>query len=128
MAVKRTRKNVTEPQGIVYKWKKLGGGTLYMDKKIIKPNDVFEARESDIPKSFLDCLVKLSPVEEQEAPVQTKAEKPITKKAEKKEAKEPNYKVEKTEKGFDIVDKQGKTVNELPLEKEEADELLDAIE
>ncbi len=58
-----------------YEWKKLTGGSFNMvqedgTRKIIKKGDLFNAKESQIPKSFLGMFEKLDEVVEVKEPVE----------------------------------------------------------
>lgn len=64
--MKRTKKKVEETNSEnekMIKWVKTGGGTFTTkDGRTIKPNEVFFAPASAIPKAFRDIIV---PVDEQ---------------------------------------------------------------
>ena len=55
------------------KWRKIGKGSLrYIRGRIIKPNEVFFAREDEIPKPFRKFVVAVEDVpEEYSSPVQS---------------------------------------------------------
>jgi hypothetical protein len=58
---------VVEPEPIKkLRWKKIGGGSLRLFHKIIKPNEIFYAHESEIPKSFMDTIICMEDVEVRE--------------------------------------------------------------
>ncbi len=52
------------------RWRKIGGGSLVLGKRFIKPNQVFLARPDEIPKGFLDCIKPLEDLPE-EKPVKS---------------------------------------------------------
>ena len=44
-------------------WKKLGGGSFRLATgRIIKPNQIFDATEAEIPKAFRDVVVSVKPL------------------------------------------------------------------
>ena len=51
---------MTESKAI--KWRKIGGGSLRWNGKIIKPNEIFRARPEEVPLSFRKYLVALEDV------------------------------------------------------------------
>jgi len=55
------------------KWRKIGKGSLrYIRGRIIKPNEIFVAREDEIPKPFRKFVVAVEDIpEEDRAPVQS---------------------------------------------------------
>jgi hypothetical protein len=104
----------TPPQPKKIRFKNLSG-TFRFGNKLIKPNQVFEAHLSEIPKSFLRDLEQLDEVEE--IPEQISIP-------------EFQYKMEPDEDldgFFNVVDKQGKILNEEPLTEVEASELLNTL-
>ena len=111
-----------DPVGkVVLTWKKIGGGSLRWNNRIIKPGEIFEAALEDLPKAFMDTLVC------QDAEGLNKVETAV-----KKEALviENLYKLvkSKTEKGlWNVVGDNGKPINDVPLEKGSAEELLAAV-
>ena len=122
MAVKRNKakKSTTLTAKSVVTWRKNGGGTFRLrNGRIIKPNEKFKAAIDEIPAAFRDLI---KPVNDLDL---VKAEKP--------EPKKPSYKL--VEAGpeeqddednplFDIVDEDGKQVNEDALTEAEAKETL----
>lgn len=56
------------------KWKKIGGGSLRLGNRIIKPNQVFFADPGDIPAAFMNLVVLLdnAEVEDIGAPINFK--------------------------------------------------------
>lgn len=137
-----------------FRWKKLGGGSLRLKGRIIKPGEVFLATMSEIPNAFrnsVQCLDTLPSVGVK-LPSEINAVKTtFTIKPSEKSKIEPHGKskvwfdvinsegVVLNEKGiskedaknllgFDIVNQEGKILNEKSLTKERADELLKALE
>ena len=88
------------------------------DQTIIKPNQKFRAYEQEIPTAFRDIIICTQPeqLEEQGEPAQ-------------EEVKQPGYTVvpDDTPGWYNIVDGQGKKVNESKLRKEQADEMLEDL-
>lgn len=98
-----------EPKKV--KFRKIGGGSFRMaNGKIIKPGQVFEAFPEQIPGAFRDVVVPLEP-ELEDPPV---------------EVTPPGYEIVKSpEKGkWNVVNAQGKAINENPLSREDADVLV----
>lgn len=96
------------------RWRKTGGGSLRFPNRIIKPNEIFLARRSEIPKIFMDGLVLLD-------------DEPVVA-VQKKENKSPIFKLkERDDSLFDIVNVQDKPINENPLTEDEAKKLLSSL-
>ena len=94
----------------VYLWKKTGGGSMHLPNRIIKPAQVFEARESEIPKAFMDTVEKVGVINKGVSVL-----KPIV----------TTYKLEQDKSGlWNIVSNSGKRLNEKPLDKKLADAFL----
>jgi len=51
------------------RWKKIGGGSLTLLGKFIKPGDIFTAYPHQIPKVFRDVIVPLDEIKSEAAPV-----------------------------------------------------------
>jgi len=105
------------------RWKKVGGGSLRIGKRIIKPNEVFEANPEDISPAFRNMVIPISG----DATFKT----PPTKLAEPEVKKEEVTKLAYTivQKGvnglwFNVVDAQGKQVNTKALKREVAEDLV----
>ncbi|MCD6361465.1 MAG: hypothetical protein J7M38_11470 [Armatimonadetes bacterium] len=101
------------------KWRKIGGGSLrYIRGRIIKPNEVFVAREDEIPIAFRRFVVPLPEGE---------ASEEEGKKIEKREVEQrPRYEMHTDGNGWwDIINvASGKPINEKKLRKEEAEKVL----
>lgn len=104
------------------RWKKIGGGSFRMASgKIIKPGQVFTAREDEIPTAFRNVVVPLdvtlvSPVEaEPEVVKVAKAEYTVVSRKSSKS-------------WFDVVNAEGKVLNEKALKKEQAEELVKTLQ
>lgn len=102
-------------EGLMH-FKKVGGGSLRHKGRIIKPNETFWAYKEDFPKTFLRNLVVL-----EDSPKPT----PVRRRRVKEE---PTYKLEsRGNNWYDIVDSEGKKVNEKALHLEEAKEYLASL-
>lgn len=111
--MERTKKAevvIEEDNRIMYK--KVGGGSMRILGKIIKPGERFKADPADIPPAFRDLCLPLEEVKEKQ-PVKLD----ITKSA---------YKLQQKGTGawFDVVDANGKVINEKGLKKEIAEKLI----
>ena len=102
----------------VIKWKKVGGGSLRFSGRIIKPGQIFKAKASEIPEGFRDVVIPLESI-----PGDTTAPgapvidaKPV----------EVEYKLKSRGSGgwFDVVDLNGKVLNEKALKKDVAEKLV----
>lgn len=117
---KKVTKEVVEDIGILeeptLRWKKTGGGTFRMPNRIIKPNEVFEAKPSEIPMGFRHIIIPLD-----EIPAEALAPKVIGKTME--------YSIVKREKGswYDVVTEGGKKLNEKALTKDDAEKMVEDL-
>lgn len=85
--------------------------------RIIKPGQTFWARPEDIPVAFADSIRPLNPAEE-EALAEEKLESLV----------EAEYKLIHRGAGkYNVIDAEEKVVNENPLTKDEAEELLSSL-
>jgi len=96
---------------------KKGGGSLYMDGRIIKPNQKFWAFPSQIPENFRDVIVPANPKKTfDEAVVKEKQIK-------------GTYTLNGRSNGkYDILGPSGKVLNTQPLDKDEADAMIKKLE
>jgi hypothetical protein len=94
------------------KFKKIGGGSLLLRGRIIKPNEVFEADPEIIPKAFMNTLIPL--------------EGNIKKKMDvEEEDVDLGYALHhRGGPWWDVVDKQGKPINEKAMRIKDAENLL----
>jgi len=97
---------------------KIGGGSFHFKGKIIKPKQTFLADPDEIPKGFRDIV---KPIED----------KPENRKKPKVPAV-PTYKKVKIEKGdkkgkWNVVNSDGKVLNEKPLNEKDADALIETF-
>jgi len=112
----------TNNNGLI-RYRKIGGGSLRLDGKIIKPGQVFLADPKKIPKAFLDVLVPLDEVPgvEEKKPQneeELKKLKPVF-----DVVPRGNSKV-----WFDVVNSEGKVINARALRKEVAEQLKHDLE
>lgn len=103
------------------RWQKIGGGSLRWGNRIIKPGEVFEANLEDLPKAFMDTLVCLDKEGLKKAEIAVKKETLVIENL----FKLVKSKVSKSH--WDVVGDNGKPINESPLEKGSAEELLLAL-
>ena len=112
--------SVTENVIPVYKWRKIGGGALRMPNKIVKPNQIFEATEAEIPNSFMKSVVKLGVVSTISKEVEFEEDGTLV--------KSPKYILQhRGGPWWDIVDSFEKVVNEKALRRDDAEELLGSL-
>lgn len=119
--MERTKIVETEDQ-LKPRWKKLGGGSLRIGNRIIKPGQIFRANPEEIAKGFRNMVMPLDKEgvewKEKENPQQNPS--PI-------EGKKPEFKLQPHGKSlylFDIIDDKGKVINEKSLKKEVAEQLI----
>ena len=102
------------------KWKKIGGGSFRLyNGKIVKKNETFLAPLHLIPTAFRDTLqpVNKEDVEEMEKEIKTGGVSLV--------GKSHEYLIQEHSKGWwDIVDENGKILNEKALRKPAAEEML----
>lgn len=111
-----TNVNVNQPPEKIW-WRKTGGGSLRLlidgRRVMIKPNQKFKASIEEVPRAFLDVIVPLSALPKDEpAPVMQAPETVYVLKARGKSG------------WYDVVDKNGKVLNEKALKKEVAEKLI----
>lgn len=115
--------NITEEQ---VRFKKIGGGSFRLGNRIIKPGQVFMAFPSEIPKGFRDVVVAIDTNFKFEA-------KPVTKETPPPApviVTPPKYSIQPRGKSlylFDVVDAQGKVLNEKALKKEIAEKFVEDL-
>lgn len=119
MAVRRRKTEpvaqVEERQEDLKKWKKIGGGPLILGNRYIKPGQVFYAAEWEVPMAFRDVIIEL-PFDNPTEKVEVKSEK------------KQEFKLQHKGGGwYDIVDSNGKVLNENAMKKEEAAEFLESL-
>jgi hypothetical protein len=107
------------------RWKKLGGGSLRIaiggQNRIIKPGEEFWAEASELPKSCMDLLQCLDATGLKASEVKERSKSPVI------PVVYTLQKVEGEKDLWNLVDTEGKVLNESLLSKESADELLTTI-
>lgn len=114
----------SENTGLI-RYRKIGGGVLRLNNRIIKPNQVFLAGPHEIPAAFKRFVIILS------EPADIAKAKEVLEDQEKQFAKDEDVFVLKSAgKGLwnviNTVDK--KAINEKPLEKKAAQALKESLE
>ena len=117
--MERDKTNTVVDDGKI-RYKKIGGGSLRFGGKIIKPQQIFKARPDEIPEAFKDVIIPLDEVKEKQL---TEEAIPAGKVAEYILQPRANSKL-----WFDVVDSQGKVLNEKALKKEVAERLIADME
>lgn len=120
----------------VLQFRKIGGGSLRFNGKLIKPNQIFEAKKEDIPVSLRDIVIPIGRTwSELEGTDDNKGD--VVKKLPEEEKKEIEQAVTKylvvphgnSNSWFDVVNAQtGKPINEKALRKEVAEQLKHDLE
>lgn len=107
------------------RWRKMGGGSIRIvlsgEKRIIKPGEIFLADVAELPKSCLDLLECVDKGDLKASTVVKKEKEPFV---------PVEYTLTKVKGGKDLwnlVDVEGKSLNETPLSKVSAEELLNAL-
>lgn len=98
----------------IIRWQKIGGGSLHLAKRLIKPGEMFNARKSEIPMAFRDLVISQNQVTEPSPEVRLNAVKSTF-------VLRPRGKSKSL---FDIVDSSGKVMNDHPLARSVAEKLL----
>ena len=103
------------------RWKKIGGGSFHMtdekgNHRIIKPGQTFTAYPCEIPQAFQDVVIPLETLPEHKPPP------PIT-------GIDSVYKLKPRGSGglYDVIDSNGKVLNEKALKKEVAEKLIEDL-
>jgi len=121
--MERAKSEVTEGKP---RWKKVGGGSLRIGKRIIKPNEIFEANPEEISPAFRNMVIPISG----DATFKTPPTKLVEQEVKKEEITKPSYSiVPKGPNGlwFNVVDAQGKVMNTKALKKELAEKLVEDL-
>lgn len=105
-------------------WRKIGGGSFHATINgkvvIIKPGQVFSAKEYEIPTSFRDLVVPVDPMKLEK--VKEEIEEEVV------EATKPVYNLKHRGGGWwDVVNEDGKVQNEKSLKKDDAEVLLQSL-
>jgi len=118
--MERTNKKVDNIQ----RWKKIGGGSLRLGNRIIKPGQIFTAAPEDIPETFRDVIIPVDMVEMNTSPE--------PKRVVNKYTIVPIKSEDELESGdeilYNIIDGKGKVINEKALDEKTAKKLLKSIE
>jgi len=114
-------KDPSDPNEGKLLWRKTAGTFRLPDRRIIRAGDTFWASLEEIPVSFRDTIVA---VDQGEYDIVTGAVP-----AEKIEAVKLTYTKQKREEGnwWDILDGQGKIINEKALREDQADDYLKSL-
>jgi hypothetical protein len=97
------------------RWKHTGGGILRLrDGRVIKPGETFLAYPNDVPEAFRDTIKPLDPVSTVPESAVVKVKFSVQRRG------NSNW--------YDVVDAQGKGVNEKALKKVDALELVKKLE
>lgn len=107
-------KGDAEDEEELMRFRKIGGGTFRMASgKIIKPNQVFTAKASEIPQGARKFVIALSgSFEEAETPKRADLKYSLR-------VRSPGW--------YDIVDGEGKVINETALREAQAREMLKSL-
>ena len=99
------------------KWRKISGTLILRDKTVIRPGQTFMARPEDIPKVFRDTIVPVNP-DDLPDPA---GPPPI-------EPEPPSYTIKTIGPGrYNVLDGQGKPVNERPMTLADAERLVENL-
>lgn len=102
------------------RWRKISGTLILSDKTVIKPGQTFMARPEDIPKVFRDTIVPVNP-EELLNTLDPTGLPPV-------EPEPPSYTIKSCTPGrYNILDGQGKAVNEKPMSLDDAKRLVESL-
>jgi len=112
---------IQNPDEVKIRFRKVGGGSLRLGNRIIKPGQVFTAAPKDIPKAFRDLVVAVGGNFDFAKPAPLPP--PVV-------GKKPTYKLQprgESKTLFDVVDAQGKVLNDKGLKKEIAEQLIEDL-
>lgn len=111
---KAEQPNANPNEPAMFRMKKIGGGGLHLHNRIIKPGQVFIARMEEIPKAFMNTILVMEQVSG-----------PVKKGVQLSKAPKPIYTKQITKNGlYNIVDKNGKILNEQPMTEKDADDTI----
>ncbi len=117
------RTKVIESKSPKPTWKKIGGGSLRIGNRIIKPNQTFEAYPEEISPSFRNLIIPVS--------ADASFAKSTPREPTPEEVVKEKYTVKprgESKVWFDVIDSNGKVLNEKALKKETADQLKADLE
>jgi len=99
------------------RWRKISGKLTLRDKTVIGPGQTFMARPEDIPKVFRDTIVPVNPDDLPNDP----GFEPV-------EPVKPEYSISTIGPGrYNVLDGQGKPVNEKPMTLADAERLVENL-
>ena len=106
-------------------YKKIGGGALRWNNKLIKPGQIFRANPNEIPENFKDVLIPMERIREAIVPPIpiVKTEYILKNRGKSKTLFDVVTKVGVDEKGKDVF----KAINEKVLTKEVAQNLIEDL-
>lgn len=106
-------------------YKKIGGGALRWNNKLIKPGQIFRANPNEIPENFKDVIIPMEKIREVTAPPisVTKTEYLLKPRGKSKTLFDVVTKVGVDAKGKDVF----KAINEKVLTKEIAQNLIEDL-
>lgn len=116
--MERTKMNEKKPR-----WKKLGGGSLRIGSQLIKPGQIFEAYPEEISPAFRNMVQPISGNTTFPEKVEVIEPAPVN-------VVKTVYTIQpkgKTNLWFDVVDPEGKIINEKSLKKEVAEKLVEDL-
>jgi hypothetical protein len=116
--MERTKSDTTPANDGKVWWRKVGGGSLRLSNRIIKPGEKFRAFPDEIPTAFRDVVLPLEDIPE------TGDAKPVN-------VVKTEYKLQPrgdSKLWYDVVDKNGKVLNEKGMKKETAEKLIQDLE
>lgn len=125
--MERTKINTASLAEEQVRFKKIGGGSFRMGNRIIKPGQVFMAFPSEIPKIFRDVVIAVDTNFKFDA---TKAKKEIETPPPPVVVTPLKYSIQPHGKSlylYDVVDAQGKILNEKSLKKEIAEKFVEDL-
>ena len=99
------------------RWQKISGTLILRDKTVIRPGQTFMARPEDIPKVFRDTVVPVNPEDLPKDP----GLEPV-------EPVKPEYTIKSCGPGrYNVLDGQGKIVNEKSMSLADAERLVEGL-
>ena len=100
------------------RWRKISGTLTLKDKTVIKPGQTFMARPEDITKVFRDTVVPVNP---EDLLGSETSMSPV-------ELEPPSYTIKSCTPGrYNVLDGQGKAVNEKPMSLDDAKRLVENL-
>jgi len=120
------------------KWRKIGGGSIHLPNKIIKPGEILWLDIEKIPEAFRDLFELVEePMKKEFKKIEEEVKDIVDRKAKEKEIvknEDVTYKIVKNEESstssailYNIVDSNGNVLNKRALTQEEANTTLAEI-